>query len=82
VAHDQFFIPKYSRKFKLFRKKKGDRKAKTKPIADFQRMHKWILWLEIFAPSVFSSDKQEADDNVPPDFNTQFYEFLKNTNKR
>lgn len=52
------------------------------PIHELQRMHKLILWLEIFAPNVLVKKNTMIESNIPEDFNVQFYDFLKGTKKR
>ncbi|KAG5675325.1 hypothetical protein PVAND_005236 [Polypedilum vanderplanki] len=71
-------LSEYSRIFKIYRRR---RSIRSKPIAEFQKMHKWILWLDIFAPSVLSRNSKIIGQ-IPDDFNLHFYEFLKSTKKR
>ena len=62
---------------KIYRKQKH----KSKAINEFQLFHKYMIWMEIFAPSILV-DNTKVDYKLEANFNQEFYAFLKETPKR
>lgn len=66
------------KKFDLYLQKRTNG---TKPIKEFQKMHRALVWMELFAPNILSDSLVNVND-VPSNFNEIFYDFLKGTSTR
>lgn len=60
---------------KALKKRAG---AKVKPIGKLQRIHKSVIWMELFSPNILVNSSKVSGE-VPSDFNIEYLKFLEST---